>query len=148
MKVALPITPKLPRNPSANTLNGSCSAIVPGGGQISSPRSATLFQVSKKAFNGTFYYDDGKLSARVMASYRGAYIDANSGTGNVFEGYGPTTNLDASIRYKLTKSVEVSIEGNNLLDTYRYRYTDLDTNRNYENNHYGRILLIGARFKM
>ncbi|OJU17633.1 MAG: hypothetical protein BGN95_18945 [Sphingomonas sp. 66-10] len=107
-----------------------------------------MFGVSKQAYNGTLYYDDGRFSARVMASYRGAYIDANSATGNVFEGYGPTTNLDASMRYKLTDAIEVSLEGNNLLDTYRYRYTDIDANRNYENNHFGRTILIGARFKM
>ena len=123
-------------------------SIVPGGPNISASREATLFGVSKEAYNGTIYYDDGRLSGRVSASYRSRYIDANSGTGNVFEGYGPTTNLDASIRYKLTEWLEVSVEGNNLLDTYRYRYTDFDANRNYENNHFGRTFLFGARLKM
>ncbi len=128
------------------------TAFVPATGAIgplvSSNRTSTLFGVSKKAFNGTLYYDDGKFSARFSASYRGPYIDQNSGTGNVFEGFGGTTNIDASVRYKLTEWVEVSVEGNNLTDTYRYRYTDLDANRNYENNHFGRTILIGARFKM
>ncbi|MCW6534087.1 TonB-dependent receptor [Sphingomonas lycopersici] len=122
--------------------------VVPNGKLVDMVRTGTLFGVSKQAYNGTLYYDDGRFSARVMASYRGAYIDANSATGNVFEGYGPTTNLDASMRYKLTDAIEVSLEGNNLLDTYRYRYTDIDANRNYENNHFGRTILIGARFKM
>lgn len=122
--------------------------VVPNGKLVDAVRTGTLSQVSKQAYNGTLYYDDGRFSARVMASYRGAYIDANSATGNVFEGYGPTTNLDASMRYKLTDAIEVSLEGNNLLDTYRYRYTDIDANRNYENNHFGRTILIGARFKM
>lgn len=123
-------------------------AIVPGGSLVGETRTATLFGVSKQAYNGTLYYDDGTFSARVMASYRSRYIDANSGTGNIFEGYGPTTNLDASIRYKLTEWVELSVEANNLLDTYRYRYTDYDANRNYEYNHFGRNFLFGARFKM
>jgi outer membrane receptor protein involved in Fe transport len=82
-----------------------------------------------------------------MLSYRGRFHEGASGTGNVLEGYGATTNLDASIRYKITPSVEISLEGNNLLDTYRYRFTDFDANRNYENNHFGRNLLLGARFK-
>ncbi len=111
-------------------------------------RSATLFGVSKQAYNGTLYYDDGTFSARVMASYRSRYIDANSGTGNVFEGYGATTNLDASLRYKITEWMELSVEGNNLLDTYRYRFTDFDADRNYENNHFGRTILFGARVKL
>ncbi|MGX5712602.1 TonB-dependent receptor [Sphingopyxis terrae subsp. ummariensis] len=123
-------------------------AVVPGGALVNTVRSATLFGVSKRAYNGTLYYDDGAFSARVSASYRSRYIDANSGTGNVFEGYGATWNMDASIRYKLTDWVELSVEGNNLLDTYRYRYTDFDADRNYENNHFGRTILFGARFKM
>ena len=44
--------------------------------------------------------------------------------------------------------LELSLEGNNLLDTYRYRFTDFDADRNYENNHFGRTILFGARFKM
>ena len=123
-------------------------AVVPNGPLVNATRSATLFGVSKRAYNATLFYDDGKFSARAMVSYRGRYIDANSGTGNIFEGYGATTNLDASVRYKITDSLEVSVEGNNLLDTYRYRYTDFDANRNYENNHFGRTILFGARLKI
>ena len=108
----------------------------------------TLSNVSKRAYNGTFYYDDGTLSGRVMVSYRGRYHEGASGTGNLLEGYGATTNLDASLRYKLTEWLELSVEGNNLLDTYRYRFTDFDADRNYENNHFGRTFLFGARMKI
>lgn len=107
----------------------------------------TLSNVSKVAWNGTLYYDDGKFSGRVMVSYRGRFHEGASGTGNLLEGYGATTNLDASIRYKLTDNFEISLEGNNLLDTYRYRFTDFDADRNYENNHFGRVILAGARFR-
>lgn len=110
--------------------------------------SNTLPNVSKNAYNATLYYEAGKFSSRIMVSYRGRYHEGASGTGNVLEGYGATTNLDASMRYKLTDTIEVSVEGNNLLDTYRYRYTDFDANRNYENNHFGRTILFGARMKM
>ncbi|MFT4025378.1 MAG: TonB-dependent receptor [Novosphingobium sp.] len=111
-------------------------------------RTDTLFGVSPTAFNATLYYEGRKFSGRVMGSYRSRYNDANSGTGNVFEGYGATWNLDASMRYKLNDWIELSVEGNNLLDTYRYRFTDVDANRNYENNHFGRTILFGARLKM
>jgi iron complex outermembrane receptor protein len=123
-------------------------AVAPGGALVNAVRTATLFGVSKRAYNATLFYDDGAFAARVMGSYRSRYIDANSGTGNVFEGYGATWNLDASIRYKLTEWLELSVEGNNLLDTYRYRFTDFDANRNYESNHFGRTFLFGARLKM
>jgi TonB-dependent receptor len=123
-------------------------AIAPGGALQNAVVSNTLGNVTKKAFNGTLYYDDGKFSARGMLSYRGRYHEGASGTGNILEGYGATTNFDASVRYKLTEWMEVSLEGNNLLDTYRYRFTDFDADRNYENNHFGRTILFGARFKM
>ena len=123
-------------------------ATVPGGGLTNVTVVNTLGNVSKQAYNGTLYYDDGKFSARGMLSYRGRYHEGSSGTGNLLEGYGATTNFDASVRYKLTEWMEVSLEGNNLLDTYRYRFTDFDADRNYENNHFGRTILFGARFKM
>lgn len=123
-------------------------AIVSGGALVAATRSATLFGLSKRSYNGTLYYEDAKFSARASVSYRGRYIDANSGTGNVFEGYGSTVNLDASVRYRITENIEVSVEGVNLTDEYRYRYTDFDANRNYENNHFGRTILFGARVKI
>ena len=66
----------------------------------------------------------------------------------MFEGYNSTINVDASMRYKLTDWIELSLEGINLTADYRDRYTDLDANRNYEQLHYGRTIQLGARFKM
>lgn len=130
------------------TFNLQGPAIASGGALQNVTVTNTLSNVSKQAYNGTLYYDDGKFAARVMVSYRGRYHEGASGTGNLLEGYGPTTNVDASVRYKLTEWLELSVEGNNLLDTYRYRFTDFDADRNYENNHFGRTILFGARFKM
>lgn len=123
-------------------------AVTPGGALVSRTETATLFGLSKRAYNGTLYYEAGGFSARASVSYRSRYIDANSGTGNVFEGYGSSVNVDASIRYAITENFEVSLEGINLTDDYRYRFTDFDADRNYENNHFGRTFLIGARFKL
>lgn len=130
------------------TFNLQGPAVTPGGALQNVTVTNALSNVSKEAYNGTVYYDDGKFSARVMLSYRGRYHEGASGTGNLLEGYGATTNLDASMRYKVTDWLELSVEGNNLLDTYRYRFTDWDADRNYENNHFGRTILFGARVKM
>ena len=130
------------------TFNLQGPATTPGGSLANVTVINTLANVSKRAWNGTLYYDDGKLSGRVMVSYRGRFHEGASGTGNVLEGYGATTNLDASIRYKLSESLELSVEGTNLLDTYRYRYADFDADRNYENNHFGRTIMFGARLKL
>lgn len=115
---------------------------------VNSIRSSTLFGLSKQSFNATLYYDDGRFSSRVSGTYRSEFNDANSGTGNIFEGYGSTFNLDASVRYKINDHVELSVEAVNLTDTYRYRFTDEDNQRNYENNHFGRTFLFGARFRL
>jgi TonB-dependent receptor len=123
-------------------------SVVPRGPNIGATRNGTLFNLSKRAYNGTLYYDDGKFSARTSISYRSRYADANSGTGNVFEGYGSTINVDASVRYAITDNIEISVEGINLTDEYRYRFTDIDADRNYENNHFGRTFLFGARVKI
>jgi len=107
-----------------------------------------LLGLAKRAWNATVYYDDGKLSVRTSAAWRSGYNDSTSGNNNIFEGYGSSFNLDASIRYALTDHIELSIEGTNLTDDYRYRFNDIEANRNYENNHYGRTFLFGARFKI
>ncbi|WP_298092201.1 TonB-dependent receptor [uncultured Sphingomonas sp.] len=130
------------------TYTQSGPAVVPGGALVNVVRTETLYGLSKRQYNGTLYYEDAKFSARGSISYRGPYIDGSSGTGNIFEGYNSTINVDASLRYKLTPNLEISLEGTNLTDEYRDRYTDLDANRNYEYNHFGRTFLFGARFKM
>jgi iron complex outermembrane receptor protein len=123
-------------------------ATTPGGGLPSITREETLFGLSKRAYNATLYYEDSRFSARASVSYRGPFVDAGSGTGNIFEGYESITNVDASVRYKVTDQLELSVEGTNLTDAYRRRWADVDTRRNYENNHFGRTILFGARFKM
>jgi len=121
---------------------------VPGGANVGATRDSTLFGLSKRAYNGTLYYEDDVFSARVSVSYRSGFVDQNSGTGNVFEGYRATTNVDASVRYRLTSAIELSVEGVNLTDEYRDRWTDIDAQRNYEHNHFGRTFLFGVRYKM
>jgi TonB-dependent receptor len=123
-------------------------ATTPGGSLPNVTREDTLYGLSKEQFNATLYYEDSRFSARASVSYRGPFNDAGSATGNIFEGYEAITNVDASLRYKLTDSLELSVEGTNLTDAYRQRWVDVDVRRNYENNHYGRTILLGARFKM
>lgn len=104
--------------------------------------------VSKYSANGTLYYDNGRLSVRLSGAYRSDYNTGNSGNGNFLEGFSSSFNLDAAIRYKVTDKIELTLDGNNLTDDYRYRWTDDDARRNYENNHFGRIIMAGVRFEM
>ncbi|WNO54820.1 TonB-dependent receptor [Stakelama saccharophila] len=107
-----------------------------------------LLGLSKKSANGTVYYDDGTFSIRVSGAYREGYLTSTSGNSNIFEGYGSSFNLDAAIRYALTDQIELSLDGTNLTDDYRYRFVDDFARRNYENNHYGRVIMAGVRFKL
>ena len=123
-------------------------AVLPGGPLQQVTLENTFYGVSKEQYNATLYYEDSKFSARASIAYRGPFTDMGSGTGNIFEGYSGITNVDASIRYKLTDYLEISVEGTNLTDAYRERWVDRDSRRNYENNHFGRTILVGARIKM
>jgi TonB-dependent receptor len=107
-----------------------------------------LFNLSKRAFNATLYYEADKFSARTSVAYRSGFVDATSDTGNVFEGYNSSINVDASMRYRLNDNLEFSLEGVNLTDEYRDRFTDLEADRNYEYNHFGRTIMVGVRYKM
>jgi TonB-dependent receptor len=130
---------------SACTRNATTGACALTG--VSAVYTQPLLNVSKRAWNATLYYDDGKFSIRGSVSYRGPFNDGTSATGNIFEGYGSYTSVDAAIRYKATEWLELSIDGNNLTDAYRYRTNDIYASRNYENNHFGRTILFGARAK-
>ncbi|MFL9840842.1 TonB-dependent receptor [Sphingomonas sp. ST-64] len=133
---------------SSATYTQQGPATTPGGALQSVTLDNTLYGLSKTQYNATLYYEDSKFSARASVSYRGPFTDAGSGTGNIFEGYSAITNVDASVRYKVTDYLEVSVEGTNLTDAYRERWVDIGTRRNYENNHFGRTILVGARIKM
>lgn len=123
-------------------------AITPGGALVTTTVNNTLLGLSKRAFNATLYYEDTKFSARASGSYRSRFVDGTSATGNFFEGYNNSFNLDANVKYKLSDQLEFSIEGINLTDDYRSRFTDVNADRNYENHHFGRTLMLGARYKL
>lgn len=107
--------------------------------------STTFPGISKYSANGTVYYDNGRFSIRFSGAYRSDYNTGNSGNGNFLEGFDSTFNLDAAIRYKLTDNIELTLDGSNLTDQYRYRWTDDIARRNYENNHFGRVFMAGVR---
>ncbi|WP_126174319.1 TonB-dependent receptor [Altericroceibacterium xinjiangense] len=107
-----------------------------------------LIDLAKKAANGTIYYENERFSARVSAAWRDGYIDGTSGNRNIFEGFGSTLNVDASIRYRLTEQIEFAVEGTNLTDQYRTRWVNDPSMRNYEYNHFGRVIMAGVRFQL
>jgi TonB-dependent receptor len=107
-----------------------------------------LFDLAKKSANATAYYEDAKFSARMSVAYRDGFIDGVSGTRNIFQGFGSSFNLDATIRYRINDAIELALEGTNLTDDYRERWVNDPSRRNFENNHFGRVIMVGARFAL
>lgn len=123
-------------------------AIAPGGGLQPVTLSQPLYGVSRRSLNGTLYYEDRKFSARASLSYRGGFVSGGGSNGNLFAGTDSTLNLDASLRYHLTKQFEVSLEGTNLTDQYQINYDDIDAQRDDSVTHYGRTIQLGVRFSL
>lgn len=129
---------------AADALNGAGNPV----GGTTDTYTRPLLNLAKLAANGTVYYEDAKFSARASVAYRDGYIDGTSGNRNIFEGYNSSFNLDASIRYNLTEKLSISLEGTNLTDNYRERWVNDPSQRNYENNHFGRVVMAGFRFQL
>jgi TonB-dependent receptor len=107
-----------------------------------------LLGLSNNSYNATVYYEDERFGARISAAYRDDYITATSGTGNRFEGYEGTFNLDFHANYALTDNFELSFEALNITDDYQDRWTDLETRRRYEWDHTGRVFLVGVKYRL
>lgn len=106
-----------------------------------------LFGLSNHSYNFTLYYENETFSARASAAYRSDYLTGTSGTGNVFEGYDGTFNVDASATYKFNDNWEATFEALNLTDDYQDRWTDINTYRRYEYDHTGRTYKVGFRYR-
>ncbi|MES2441551.1 MAG: TonB-dependent receptor [Pseudomonadota bacterium] len=109
--------------------------------------TAPLTNLSKKSANGTFYYEDKFLSARVSGSYRSNYLTTVPGTevGTTVQGTNATFNLDASIQFTLSDQVKLTFEGVNLTDQYQDQYIE-PGNLLSVYHHTGREFLAGVRF--
>ncbi|TYT25989.1 TonB-dependent receptor [Luteimonas viscosa] len=106
-----------------------------------------LFGLSKNSYNFTVFYENERFDARLSGAYRSDYLTGTSGTGNRFEGYGDTFNLDASMGYKVNDNFSITLEALNLTDDYQDRWTDIDARRRYEWDHTGRVYKLGFRYR-
>ncbi|ODP37820.1 TonB-dependent receptor [Sphingomonas turrisvirgatae] len=104
-----------------------------------------LYNLSKRSANGTLYYEDSKLSARVSGAYRSPFVVGPSGTGNVFEGTNESLYFDASISYKVTDFLTLSLEGINLTNEKQDRFADVASDRMLTLFGVGRTITAGVR---
>lgn len=107
----------------------------------------TLTELSKRAYNGTLYYEDDRFSARVSGTYRDGYLTQVPGrNGNAIEGVVDTFNVDASASYELTDSFTLTLEGINLTDEVPTQYVG-DYQLVSVHHHTGRQVFAGFRYR-
>lgn len=106
-----------------------------------------LVGLSKHSANGTLYYEDSRLSARASANYRSSFVrQVPSRGGQDSTATGSQFNVDASVSYRLTDRLTLSLEGLNLTDTFEYYYEDSVAQRPEAYRHYGREFYLGVRY--
>ena len=104
-----------------------------------------LYNLSRRSYNGTLYYEDERLSARVSGAYRSPFIVGASGTGNVFEGNNESLYIDASVSYRIAEFLTLSLEGINLTNEATDRFADQASNRVLTDTTFGRTITAGVR---
>ncbi|UDF37451.1 UNVERIFIED_ORG: TonB-dependent receptor [Shinella sp. XGS7] len=107
-----------------------------------------LLNLSPKSYNATLYYDDGKLSARVSASYRSGFLTRVPGqNNNDVEGKNASTNVDASISYKWNDRLTFTLEGVNLTNEANDQFISRARNSSVVYHVTGREYLFGLNYK-
>ena len=110
--------------------------------------SDDLLNLSPKSWNATLYYDDGIFSARVSTSYRMGFLSAVPAlNNNDVAGKNSTTNVDASMSYKINPNLEVTLEGVNLTNQVNDQFISRARNSSVVYNVTGREFLAGIRYK-
>jgi iron complex outermembrane recepter protein len=106
-----------------------------------------LINLSEQSANATLYYSVAGFEARVSAAYRDDYLrivpglngqDADATKGSVY--------VDASLSYSFGDHYQVSLEGQNLGDTYEHLYNDTRAERNEYYRNFGRQFTAGFRY--
>ncbi|MEX5745220.1 TonB-dependent receptor [Massilia sp. X63] len=107
-----------------------------------------LLNLSPKSWNATFYYDDGRFSARVSGAKRSSFLTRVPGqNNNDVEGKNETFNVDVSLSYKWNEKLEFTLEGVNLTNEANDQFISRARNSVVVNNVTGREFLAGLRYK-
>lgn len=115
------------------------------------PRKASLQGATEVSYNLIGYYERERFSARVAYSYRGdqvtSYVDWYTAA-NLFavQTDAARKQVDVSLRYDVSDSVSVTIDGLNILSEDFYSYT-VEPSMNRLRNEQGSIWMLGVRAK-
>jgi outer membrane receptor protein involved in Fe transport len=105
-----------------------------------------LENVSESAYSVAIMFENDRWDAQLAADYSGEYTATLDAVAGLSEKADPITWVTASVAYKVTDSIQVSIEGRNLLDEYQISYYRRpDILAGFET--WGRSYLLGATAK-
>ncbi|OAX88596.1 TonB-dependent receptor [Xanthomonas nasturtii] len=113
-----------------------------------------LLGLSRSSWNATLFYEGESFAGRVSATNRDDYLTQAPGSEAGFNvdgvhGMTGTTMIDASLRYKISKQLELSLEGINLTNEASDEWVSSPRTGQLplQYGETGRQFLLGARYK-
>ena len=107
-----------------------------------------LTGLSEDAYNATIYYENDRWGARISWAYRDDYLTTVPGrNNNDVEGTKGTLNVDFSANYRLSDSLEFTLEALNLTDEFSDQWVSSVADRSSVYHHTGRQYFVGVRFR-
>jgi len=108
--------------------------------------------VSKNSYSLTGMYEDNKLSARLVYTWRSSEARSYNALTPLASTYIADYGLlDASLSYAIDEHLTLSVNGSNLTNKANNRYTGevqtMETNREYSHYDNGRVFSLGLRYK-
>lgn len=107
-------------------------------------REVPFLKQSNAVWNVALAYDKGPWDLRVSANYRGDFLDGIEGE-DLDRYTDDRTRFDASAKYRVSRQLQVYLEGRNLSDAPEYYYFG-DESRLSQYDEFGRTVVVGARF--
>ncbi|WP_161827505.1 TonB-dependent receptor [Steroidobacter agaridevorans] len=105
-----------------------------------------LENVSESAYSVALMFENDRWDVQLAADYSGEYTEVSDSVADRSQQVEPITWVTASVAYKITEGLSVSLEGRNLLDEYYVAYLGRnDMLAGFET--WGRSYLVGASAK-
>lgn len=106
-------------------------------------REVPFLKQSNTVWNIALAYEKGPIDLRVSGNYRGDYLDQLQGP--ELDRYADDRfRVEASVKYRVSKQLQVYLEGKNLTDAPEYFYFG-DESRLSQYDEFGRTVVFGAR---
>jgi TonB-dependent receptor len=107
-------------------------------------REVPFLKQSNTVWNVALAYEKGPIDLRVSGNYRGDYLDELQGA--ELDRYADDRfRVEASAKYRLSRQLQIYLEGRNLTDAPEYFYFG-DESRLSQYDEFGRTVVFGARF--